>query len=108
MNTTLLIDALRAEGRRLADATARLSLEADIPTCPGWKVRDPLRHLGGIHRWAGIHILQARPTLVEVNDVVEISLVARTGASAKSKTLKWSANSPWDSNLWDTANWGRV
>ena len=43
-----------------------------------------------------------------VNDVVEISLVARTGASAKSKTLKWSANSPWDSNLWDTANWGRV
>ena len=72
MNTTLLIDALRAEGRRLADATARLSLEADIPTCPGWKVRDPLRHLGGIHRWAGIHILQARPTLVEVNDVVEI------------------------------------
>jgi peptide/nickel transport system substrate-binding protein len=43
-----------------------------------------------------------------VNDVVEISLVARTGATAKSKTLKWSANSPWDSNLWDTANWGRV
>ncbi len=43
-----------------------------------------------------------------VNDIVEISLVARTGASAKSKTLKWSPNSPWDSNLWDTANWSRA
>jgi peptide/nickel transport system substrate-binding protein len=42
-----------------------------------------------------------------VNDVVEISLVARTGASGKSKTLKWSPNSSWDSNLWDTANWSR-
>lgn len=43
-----------------------------------------------------------------VSDVVEITLVARTGASAKSKTLKWSPNSPWDSNLWDTANWSRM
>ncbi len=42
-----------------------------------------------------------------VSDVVEITLVARTGASAKAKTLDWSANSPWDSNLWDTANWKR-
>jgi peptide/nickel transport system substrate-binding protein len=42
-----------------------------------------------------------------VSDVVEISLVWRTGASAKTKTLKWSPNSPWDSNLWNTADWGR-
>ncbi len=43
-----------------------------------------------------------------VNEVVEISLVARTGSSAKAKTLKWSPNSPWDSNLWDPANWSRL
>ncbi len=42
-----------------------------------------------------------------VADVVEISLVYRTGASAKTKTLKWSPNAPWDSNLWNTADWGR-
>ena len=41
------------------------------------------------------------------SDVVEISLVWRTGASAKTKTLKWSPNSPWDSNLWNTADWTR-
>ncbi len=43
-----------------------------------------------------------------VSDVVEIGVAARTGAVAKTKTLKWSANSPWDSNLWDTANWSRA
>jgi peptide/nickel transport system substrate-binding protein len=43
-----------------------------------------------------------------VSDVAEICVAARTGASAKTKTLKWSANSPWDSNLWDTANWSRA
>jgi peptide/nickel transport system substrate-binding protein len=42
-----------------------------------------------------------------VSDVVEICVAARTGATAKTKTLKWSPNSPWDSNLWDTANWAR-
>jgi len=42
-----------------------------------------------------------------VSDVAEICVAARTGASAKTKTLKWSPNSPWDSNLWDTANWAR-
>jgi peptide/nickel transport system substrate-binding protein len=43
-----------------------------------------------------------------VNDVVEIALVWRTGASAKTKTLNWSKNSPWDSNLWNTADWKRA
>jgi peptide/nickel transport system substrate-binding protein len=43
-----------------------------------------------------------------VSDVVEISLVWRTGASAKTKTLNWSKNSPWDSNLWNTADWTRA
>ena len=42
-----------------------------------------------------------------VNDVVEIALIYRTGASAKTKTLKWSPNAPWDSSLWNTADWGR-
>lgn len=43
-----------------------------------------------------------------IKDVVEIPLVYRTGVVARSKTLNWSQNSPWDSNLWDTANWARA
>jgi uncharacterized protein (TIGR03083 family) len=41
---------LERDGRRLADATT--DLEADIPPCPGWTVRDVVTHTGGVHRWA--------------------------------------------------------
>lgn len=44
--------ALRAAGGLLADAAERAGLDAKIPSCPGWLVRDLLRHTGGIHRWA--------------------------------------------------------
>lgn len=27
-------------------------LEAPVPTCPGWTVRDLVRHTGKVHRWA--------------------------------------------------------
>jgi uncharacterized protein (TIGR03083 family) len=47
-----LIDELDRQGRGLADAAARAGLDAPVPTCPGWTVRDLLRHTGGVHDWA--------------------------------------------------------
>ncbi|MFC4906818.1 maleylpyruvate isomerase family mycothiol-dependent enzyme [Actinomadura gamaensis] len=41
--------------RQIAAFTAALAgadLDAPVPTCPGWSVRDLLRHLGTTHRWA--------------------------------------------------------
>ncbi len=32
------------------EAAARRGLDVDVPTCPGWTVRDLLLHLGRIHR----------------------------------------------------------
>lgn len=72
METIDLFDALRVEGSRLADAASELSLDVPIPTCPGWVVRDLLRHLGGVHRWAGLHVREARPDLVVVEDEVDL------------------------------------
>ena len=46
------IDALRREGIRLADAAADAGLDAAVPTCPDWRVRDLVTHLGGVYRWA--------------------------------------------------------
>jgi uncharacterized protein (TIGR03083 family) len=43
---------LRREGELLASAAERAGLDAAVPTCPGWSVRDLVRHVGGIHRWA--------------------------------------------------------
>lgn len=72
MDTIRLIDALREEGNRLADTADGLPPEAAVPTCPGWTVRDLLRHLGGIHRWAGTHVREAGPALVAVDDLVDL------------------------------------
>jgi len=52
---------VRAEGERLASAAERAGLDAQVPTCPGWQVRDLVRHIGGIHRWAATIVAEARP-----------------------------------------------
>ena len=52
MKITEHIDALQREGRLLAAAATRTELDAPIPTCPDWRMRDLVRHVGGVHRWA--------------------------------------------------------
>jgi uncharacterized protein (TIGR03083 family) len=54
------IASIRREGVLLADAAARVDLDAAIPTCPEWRMRDLVRHIGGIHRWAAMHVREAR------------------------------------------------
>jgi uncharacterized protein (TIGR03083 family) len=50
------IDAVEAHGLRLADAADKAGMDAEVLTCPGWRVRDLLGHLGGVHRWAAGNI----------------------------------------------------
>jgi uncharacterized protein (TIGR03083 family) len=52
---------LEAEGERFAQAAADAGLEAAVPNCPGWKVRDLVRHMGGIHRWAASYVESGNP-----------------------------------------------
>lgn len=40
------------EGRLTARAAEEAGTGAEVPTCPGWRVRDLLEHLGTAHRWA--------------------------------------------------------
>jgi uncharacterized protein (TIGR03083 family) len=46
------IGALRREGELLAGAAEQAGLGAAVPSCPGWAVRDLLKHTGYVHRWA--------------------------------------------------------
>src|SRR4051794_150222 len=47
---------LRSAAHRL-DADARQAgLQAQVPTCPGWTVRDLLVHQGMVHRWAAANV----------------------------------------------------
>ncbi|WP_406480698.1 maleylpyruvate isomerase family mycothiol-dependent enzyme [Streptomyces sp. NBC_01615] len=46
------VETLGREGRSLAAAAEKAGVEAKVMTCPGWQVRDLLRHTGMVHRWA--------------------------------------------------------
>lgn len=52
------ITAITDEGNDLAEAAQRGGLDAPVPTCPGWNLRDLVRHLGMVHLWAASHIAQ--------------------------------------------------
>ena len=59
------IDALRQQGNLLAAAAERSGLDASIPPCPSWQVKDLLRHTGYIHRWAARHITECPDTVLD-------------------------------------------
>ncbi|MBP2580501.1 uncharacterized protein (TIGR03083 family) [Streptomyces sp. PvR006] len=46
------VAALETAGRALAVAAGEAGPDAEVPTCPGWRVRDLLRHISMVHRWA--------------------------------------------------------
>ncbi|MFJ6718128.1 maleylpyruvate isomerase family mycothiol-dependent enzyme [Streptomyces sp. NPDC091259] len=46
------VDPLAREGELMARAAEEAGTDAPVPTCPGWRVTDLLRHTGAVHRWA--------------------------------------------------------
>jgi uncharacterized protein (TIGR03083 family) len=60
MEVRYYIAALQQDGDLLAAAAEGAGLEASVPTCPPWRVRDLLRHIGYVHRWAAGYIVEQR------------------------------------------------
>ncbi|MER7838704.1 maleylpyruvate isomerase family mycothiol-dependent enzyme [Streptomyces sp. NPDC096040] len=61
METAEFLQILDREGRSLAAAATEAGLDAEVPACPDWRVRDLLRHTGTIHRWAAGVVADAHP-----------------------------------------------
>ncbi|MFD9075880.1 maleylpyruvate isomerase family mycothiol-dependent enzyme [Streptomyces lasiicapitis] len=61
METAEHIEVLDREGTLMADAAEEAGLDAPVPTCPDWQVRDLLQHTGMVHRWAGGFVADAHP-----------------------------------------------
>lgn len=78
------LDQLEDAGHLLGDAAARAELDAPVPTCPEWTVRDLLQHIGGVHRWATIHVRDRPPEMIRTAKEV---LVA--GWPADDDLLDW-------------------
>ena len=58
------VDALESGGELLRNAAVRVDLDTAIPTCPGWQMRDLLRHTGQVHRWASRYIAEGLQDMV--------------------------------------------
>jgi uncharacterized protein (TIGR03083 family) len=52
------IASLERDGQLMVAAAERAGLRAAVPSCPGWQVRDLLRHQGYVHRWAGRYVAE--------------------------------------------------
>lgn len=50
------ISFVASEGELFASAAARGELDVEVPPCPGWDMRELVRHLGLIHLWAASHL----------------------------------------------------
>ena len=52
MNVDQYLDALRSESALLAAAASEAGLDAALPSCPNWVMRDLIHHLGEVQRWS--------------------------------------------------------
>ncbi|MEV7521168.1 maleylpyruvate isomerase family mycothiol-dependent enzyme [Streptomyces sp. NPDC091371] len=59
MEITEYVKTVAQEGELLADMAERAGTDALVPTCPGWRVADLLRHTGSVHRWAAGYVGEA-------------------------------------------------
>jgi uncharacterized protein (TIGR03083 family) len=59
------VDALRRQGEWLADSAERAGLDATVPPCSPWRVKDLLRHTGYVHRWAARHVTECPDQIID-------------------------------------------
>jgi uncharacterized protein (TIGR03083 family) len=62
--TAAYLRQLRDEGDRLAAAAAPVDLDQPVPACPDWTIRDLLRHVGYVHRWATRYVSERQTQLM--------------------------------------------
>ncbi|NEA00319.1 maleylpyruvate isomerase family mycothiol-dependent enzyme, partial [Streptomyces sp. SID10116] len=96
------IQIVADEGRLLARAAAEAGTDAKVPTCPDWQVRDLLRHVGMVHRWAAAFLAERRTSYQlggELPDLDGDALVEwfREGHAALVATLE---SAPPDVECW--------
>jgi uncharacterized protein (TIGR03083 family) len=85
METAEHIDALRRQGELLADAAGRAGLDAPVPPCPAWQVKDVLRHTGFVHWWAARHITERPDAVLDGPSEEEIL----RGGATDAELLAW-------------------
>jgi uncharacterized protein (TIGR03083 family) len=76
------IDALERDGVLLADAAQEAGLAAAVPSCPGWQVRDLVRHQAYVHDWAVRHVRDQASQIID-DGITEADLLGAGPADAE-------------------------
>lgn len=64
------VAALRQEGELMAEAAAAVDVDAPIPTCPEWRMRDLVLHIGQVHRWATAVVTHPAPQPADATEAM--------------------------------------
>jgi uncharacterized protein (TIGR03083 family) len=100
------IARLEEEGELFGEAAAVAGLEAAVPTCPGWQVRDLVQHLGGVHRWATSCVVTGNPNPSRVKEDAQYFAAIGDGelltayGSAHAALVEALAGAPSDLACW--------
>ncbi len=81
------VAALQHDGHLLLSSAQSAGLDAAVPTCPGWVIRDLLAHIGFVHRWAAGYVQTGRIEMADEPD--EAGVIA--AAPADDELLPWVA-----------------
>jgi len=85
MDVAAHVGALDRDGRLLATTAEGAGLAVSVPSCPGWQVRDLLRHQGYVHRWATRFVAEGLPAAVPTASEAEIL----AGDPPEAELLSW-------------------
>ncbi len=67
------IHAVADEGRRFADVARAGNLDLPVADCPGWNLRDLVRHVGMVHLWAAANIVHPSDRWITVKELSDLA-----------------------------------
>ncbi len=73
MDVSDYISFVVSEGDLFAAAVEQGELSVDIAQCPGWDMRELVRHLGMIHLWAAGNVAFPKDDWLEVDDLTDLA-----------------------------------
>jgi len=66
------VTAVEKNGILLGEAADHAGLAAEVPACPGWRVRELVRHQAYVHGWAARHLAERPVRVIEEADEAAI------------------------------------
>jgi len=72
MDVQNYIGFVASEGDRFATAAEQGDLSVAIAPCPGWDMRELVRHLGMIHLWAAANVAFPQSDWLDVHDLPDL------------------------------------